>query len=261
MNAQELQKKYLTTYHRLKNIGFRNKLFLLLMIFFGTLYLYKYLNREYYIHHWSQDIPHSEIIVLSIAVGIISILTLLLMKSFSFVNTRRVNTYKRIFKKDFIDCVSNEIPEIEEYIYYQKLHPQIFYDSNLFNSKYSDYVGDDWIKGRYDEIYFEMCELHVFNLFKNVFSGIFAKISITNPIDITESIALNKDYITYFEAKHKAEVLASQRQDEIFVAIKMDGDFFEADNPKMIKSVEENILLLKDIIHLSKTITATNLVN
>jgi hypothetical protein len=41
----------------------------------------------------------------------------------------------------------------------------------------------------------------------------------------------------------------------------MDGEFFEADNPKMIKSVEENILLLKDIIHLSKTITAVNPVN
>jgi len=242
MNAQELQKKYLTTYHRLKNIGVRNKLFLLLMMLPGTLSVYYFLNTEYYFHHWDRFMPHSEIIVLSIAVGIISILTLLLMKSFSFVNSRRVNTYKRIFKKDFIDCVSNEIPEIDEYIYYQKIHPQTFYDSNLFKSKYSDYVGDDWIKGRYDEIYFEMCELHVFNLFKNVFSGIFAKISIITPIGITDSIAKNKDYITDFEAKHKAEVLASQRQDEIFVAIKMDGEFFEADNPKMIKSVEENIL-------------------
>ena len=261
MNAQELQKKYLTTYHRLKNIGYRNKLFLFLMIFPGILYVYSYLNREYYIHQWYRFIPHSEIIVLSIAVGIISIITLLLMKSFSFVNSRRVNKYKCIFKKDFIDCVSDEIPEIDEYIYYQKIHPQTIYDSNLFKSKYSDYVGDDWIKGRFDEIYFEMCELHVFNLFKNVFSGIFAKINTTNPIDITDSIAKNKDYITDFEAKHKAQVLASQRQDEIFVAIKMDGEFFEADNPNMIKSVDENILMLKDIIHLTKTITACNRMN
>ena len=261
MNAQELQKKYLTTYYRLKNIGYRNKLFLLLMILPGTLSVYYFLNTEYYFRHWNRFMPHSEIIILSIAVGIISILTLLLMKSFSFVNTRRVNTYKRIFKKDFIDCVSDEIPEIDEYIYYQKIHPQMFYDSNLFKSKYSDYVGDDWIKGRIDEICFEMCELHVFNLFKNVFSGIFARISITNPIDITDSIAKNKDYITYFEAKHKAQVLASQRQDEIFVAIKMDGEFFEANNPNMIKSVDENILMLKDIIDLTKTITAANRVN
>ena len=58
--------------------------------------------------------------------------------------------------------------------------------------------------------------------------------------------------------KHKAKVLASQNQREIYVAIQMNGNFFEGDNPKMIKSIDHDVTMLKDIISLLKRITGAD---
>jgi len=104
-----------------------------------------------------------------------------------------------------------------------------------------------------------MCELHVFNLFKNIFSGIFTRIKIPeDSINIRLSKAQNSAYILAFEAKYAARVLTSQKQNEIFIAIKMNGNFFDADNPKRIESADENIVMLKDIVDLIKKITGAS---
>jgi hypothetical protein len=63
--------------------------------------------------------------------------------------------------------------------------------------------------------------------------------------------------IASFEEKYKAKVVTSQNANTIFVALKMDGKFFEADNTKMIEKTDENIVMLKDIIDLIKKIAAS----
>jgi hypothetical protein len=257
MNTRELQKKYLTIYDNLKSKGAQNKVLMLLLTIPASFYAYLVLES----HNWEKYTPHYQIVLTMFGMAFVMILIVLSIKSFSFVNWRKTNSFKYYFKTELFDAIKSEIPEICAYVYNQKIHQKIFDHSKLFKSQFSDYIGDDWITGRFNENTFEMCELHVFNLFKNIFSGIFTRIKVhTNSINILENIALNRQCISDFEAKHKAKVIASQNQREIYVAIKMNGNFFEGDNPKMIKSIENDITMLKDIISLLKRITGADMV-
>lgn len=203
--------------------------------------------------------PHSQIIIITIGVGLAMILIVLTINSFSFINSWKAKSFKYYFKTELFDCIKAEIPEICDYVYNQKIHPKVFYNSNLFKSKYSDYIGDDWIRGWINEKSFEMCELHVFNLFKSIFSGIFIKIKVNGEtININSNKASIKEYILDFEAKYNGKVLISQNIDDIFLAIEMRGKFFEADNPRMIKLSNENVIMLKNIVDLIKKITGAN---
>lgn len=256
MTIKELQDKYLSIYNSFKNVGFKNKIILIFMSIPATVYLYTTLEGKYYKHHWNQFMPHNRIVIITIGIGIAMILIILTIKSFSFIYTRKANTYKFNFKQELFDCLKTEIPEISDYFHSQKIHPKVFNNSHLFKTRYSDYIGDDWILGRIDNIAFEICELHVFTLFRNIFSGIFIRI-ITNDvsINIIDEIAQNNLPISDFELKYKAKILASQNQNEIFLAIKMKGKFLEADNPRTLKSTDENVIMLKKIVDLIKKIT------
>lgn len=259
MTTQELQKKYLSIYHSFKNVGFKNKIILLLMIIPAIFYSYLILDGKYYRYHWDRFMPHSQIVIITIGAGLAMILIIITIKSFSFINSRKAKSFRFYFKTELFDYVKSEIPEICDYVYNQKIHPKVFYNSNLFKTKYSDYIGDDWIRGRVNNVLFEMCELHVFNLFKNIFSGIFIKIRKNeDSISIADNIAWTKEYISNFEVKYNAKVLTSQNQNGIFIAIEMKGKFFEADNPKMIILSNENVILLNDIVDLIKKITGSN---
>lgn len=259
MTIQELQKKYLTIYNSLKIAGFINKITLLLITIPALLSAYHFLDDEYHIHHWNRFMPHSQILLIILVIALVLILIIFTINSFSFINPRNDTSFRWDFKSELFDCAMSEIPEIYDYINNQKIHPKVFYNSGLFKSEYSDYVGDDWIRGHFNEISFEICELHVFNLFKNIFSGIFTRIKIPeDSINIKLSKAQNSAYILAFEAKYAARVLTSQKLNEIFIAIKMDGKFFEADNPRKIESADENILMLKDIVDLIKKITSAD---
>jgi hypothetical protein len=255
MNIQELQKKYLTIYESCKNVGVKNKVLMLFLTFPATLYAYFFLEG----HRWERFMPHWQIVVITISILLVMILMIISIKSISFINSRKARSFKYYFKTELFDCIKNEIPEICDYVFNQKIHPKIFYNSNLFKSRYSDYIGDDWIRGCFDKITFEMCELHVFNLFKNIFCGIFVKIGInTDSVDATDNIHKNKKYISDFEGKYKAKVLTSCGQRDFFVAIKMNGKFFEADNPRQIKSIDAHVLMLKDMVDLIKIIAGAN---
>lgn len=260
MTIQELQKKYLSIYNDFRKAGFRNKIILLLLTIPAILYSYLVLDGKYHRYHWGSFMPHSQIIIITIGIGLAIFLIILTINSFSFINSQKAKSFKYYFKAEMFDCIRYEIPEICDYIYNQKIHPKVFYNSNLFKSRYSDYVGDDWIRGQINNISFEMCELHVFNLFKNIFSGIFTRIRTDEYlINITDSMTQNKEYISDFEVKYNGKVLTSQNQNEIFIAIEMKGKFFEADNQKTIQLSNENVLMLKDVVELIKKITTTNI--
>lgn len=259
MTSKELQDKYLSVYYSLKNIGFKNKLILLVLTIPSVLLMYRFLDVKFNRYHLGKLIPHNQIVIITICIGIALILTILTIKSFSFIHTQNAKSFKHYFKTDLFDCVRSEIPEVNDYKYNQKIHPKVFYNSNLFKSKFSDYVGDDWIRGQINNIPFEMCELHVFNLFENIFSGIFTRIGIYDAsISITEILVHNKIHISDFEEKYHAKILVSQNQNGMFIAIKMNGIFFEANNPQTIKSTDANVKMLKDIIDLIKRIIGAN---
>lgn len=233
---------------------------LFLAIIPATLYGYLELEKRYYRFQWYKHMPHSQIVWTAIGIGLAMVFLLLTIRSFSFINARKARSFRFCFKQELFDCVKTEIPEICDYRYNQKIHPSIFYKSGLFKSKYSDYTGDDWIIGQTNNALFDMCELHVFNLFKDIFSGIFIRIRMnTAPDYLTGNLKLTEEIILAFEEKYNGKVLTSQIGKEMYIAIKLKGKFFESINPRAIEMSNTNVQMLKDIVGLVKRITDNKL--
>lgn len=255
MNLAELQQKYLTLYKHFRRMGIRNKLYMILLTLPAVIYAYLELDGKYKHHHLDKSISHASVVWISIGMEVFMLLLLISIRSFAFVNLRRTKGFTYHFKNELFAWLQTEIPEIDEYIYNQKIHPDIFYRSGLFKSKHSDYVGDDWIKGHFGDIRFEMCELHVFNLFKNIFSGIFVRIRLCSGTDLPKEVVMSGNTaLANFETKYKARVLSSQQGKDVFLAIKMNGKFFEGNTPRLIQSVDNHVALLKDLMGLLKEV-------
>ncbi len=257
MTIQDIKLKYSTIYCSYKKIGLKNKIYFLILTLPAALYSYLTLEAKYLKYHNSWKIPHIYIIYIAILIEIGLILIVLSIKSISFINYNKVKSYKYYFKFELFECIKKEIPEIKSYIQNQKINRRFFDNSNLFTCNYSDYVGDDWIGGEINNFKFEMCELHVFSLLKNVFSGIFVRIKIKeNSINLEDKLNKNSTYFTEFENRHNAKVLTSSDFENIYIAVKIEGDFFESDNTEMIESIDENFIILKDTVNLIKVITS-----
>lgn len=255
MNLEELQKKYSLILSRLKVVGFRNKLVLFLLSFPASLYAYFYMDSCFFKFHLGKEMPHSLFIVLMIGLEILMALAIFSMKSISYVNSRRVNMFKLHFKAELFEYIRREIPEIDNYLFNQKINPRIFYESTLFEAKYGDYKGDDWVRGHFANASFELCELHVFNLSKRIFFGIFAWLrSKANSVDFAGNLKKHSVSILTFEKTYGATILTSSINDRVFVAFKMEGKFFEADTIESIRAVSRDVQMLKDIVGLLKLI-------
>jgi hypothetical protein len=255
MNITEIQIKYRLIIHDLKIKGNINRI----LFFFQLLFLVAYYTFPGIksLDIWGTWIANVAIIIAPI---------ILTINSITFVNSHKVRSVKQNFKNDFFQCVKQEIPEFVSYIPAQKIHPRIFYSSSLFRRRYDDYIGDDWISGHYKGIPIELCELHVFKLFKVTFNGIFvrckfSKIFERTVVHFSNRLALTgvcspviTEQIIKFCEKNNATVHLSYIQNNIFIAFNLKGSFFENKNRKTIDKLDKDFFMLQEIAEIMRTI-------
>jgi hypothetical protein len=186
-DIKTLQNFYSSAYYCLRRNGSKNKLLLIILSLPAIAYalLDIYGNYDYY--------ELEDLIYISGGLIVIIITIILSINTLSFVNSQRTVDLKLRFKNDFFECNRKQIPEIKKYFYNQKIHPKYFYASDLFKSVHTDYIGDDLFYGEYKGCVFEICELHVFKVFKQIFDGLFIRIIGISP-------RINND-TTHYHAK------------------------------------------------------------
>jgi len=240
---------YASVLYSIKRNGLRNKLFLALLAIPASIFGYYYVDAEYKAIHLK--FPHEYLIYLALASGIILITIILTINSVSFINSRKIGKIKDEFKKDLFNCICIQIPELKDLSYRQKLHPDVFYTSGLFSSVHTDYIGDDLIQGEYKGHSFELCELHVYRIFKQIFHGLFVRIEIVSGNINIEKLFNSLDQgIRSLEVKHNL-VIDLSLNTFLFMAIRKEGKMFEYQN---VNELDEDVALLKDVVELVKVI-------
>jgi hypothetical protein len=263
MNLQELKNKYLIIYKDLKTTGSIYKLVVLLMLFLGLLRTFFLMNEKYYTDDWYKYMSHGLFLFLLLGLAVFWTGVLLISNSVSFVNYKRVNSFKYDFKQEFMQYAETEIPEINFYVFNQKMLPAVFNDSRLFSSRYSDYYGDDFIRGDYRDVGFEMCELHVFRLFSGIFHGIFVKCKFQSPLINDKAYSINdtvSGLVSRFEETYNTKIETSVIQDDVYIAVHLKDKFLKCDNERQIENMDHDFNLLNDLIQLIKEVISLNAV-
>jgi hypothetical protein len=255
MTVSEIKEKYRTKFEIVLRVGHRKRLILIGLIIAAPFVAYvKAIGRSH------SGITEEELLmsllayIVIIAVFVAVVLTI---NPMSFINQLNRNKFRFAFKKDLEAYLKQDIPEITDYLYLRRIDAPTFKASGLFTHKYSDYQGDDWLKGVYRNVKFELCELHVFNIFKPIFSGFFVKCklgcdALTQP---EEQIASS---IVSLKSKYNVTVNLSEVQGNIYMAIGVDGQLLENNSRKSIENVERDIALIKDIVGLVKVVVDAN---
>ena len=183
----------------------------------------------------------------------------LTINSKNLLLTKTNFSLKASFKHDLYIYLKQEIPEITNYIFYEKIHENIYYNSMLFKRKYDTYIGDDWIAGSYNGVQFELCELHVYFLLENIFNGIFIRCKFEQKIEtkiinidnLSESI---QAAIRVFESKYSSTIRLSNIYTNTYIAVCLKGYFFENDNYEMIEKISNDVVMLKEIVEIIKLV-------
>jgi hypothetical protein len=254
MIIDELEAKYLNVLQTLKKQGTKNKILVMLLLIPAGIYAYFDLTNNNNGYQERDQISQGMLIVICIGVVIFWIFIILMSKSITFINNKSLRYFNNSFKKELFDCLKNDITELQEYIYYSKIKPAVFYASGLFNSRYDDYLGDDWMRGTYKGVVFDLCELHVSRLFKPIFNGIFVKCDYRALQESEKFFSiLDNPLFKDFENRYCAAIHSSANHSCIYIAVDMKGYFFENKNRSSIEKLDMDSAMLKDLIALIKT--------
>lgn len=259
MNIEELKNHYLNIYTEFRKRGFRYKMSLLVtLVPVFIFYLYKYYSRNNYIDFQDQK---TIIYLILVVIGIYVFfgINLLVLDSMTFISQRKVVAMKNNFKHELRAIIETEIPEITEYIYYQKIHPNTFFSSGFFKSRNDEYLGDDWMKGSYKDVSFELCELCVYKVYKRTFNGIFVHLNFeldkeNKKLTINDFGKEAQELMTQFMNTFNAEIRISNVDYKMYMLIKIKGIFFENKNVKSILKLDKDIDMLKDIVKILKLV-------
>ncbi len=266
LTPEEIKRKYVSLFYDFRKRGYKLKLILLLIIIPASYKSYHEVNafnQNQINAHSNSAMSHYTIILIAIGLTISYILIALTLNSMYFVNSKYINASKCSFKDDLFYCFKQEIPELTEYSFLQKIHPRTFYASKLFKNKYSDYNGDDWMHGCYNGIEFVLCELHVFNLFKPIFNGIFVRCIFDKLIDhqLIKLTQINNSIYpitTDFSNKYNSDIQFSNIENNLFISFSLKGYFFENEKIETINKIDKDVNMLKDIINVVKNIIDNN---
>jgi hypothetical protein len=252
MDIKNIQQYYSSVFYSLRRNGLKNKLLLIILSIPAVFYAYYDVNARYQYYDW--DYPHECLYYLCGVLLVIILLAILTINTISFVNSQRVRGIRKSFKKELFECISEQIPEIQGYCYNKKIHPKYFKDSGLYKSTHTDYIGDDLFNGEYKCSKFEICELHVFKLFKQIFDGLFIRIQINlSSIQSKEVDACLVSTLSMFKETYNINVKVSN-SNVIYVAVKHHGKFFEQSNLREIGVLGDDIIVLSDVVKLTKGI-------
>ena len=190
--------------------------------------------------------------IFSAIFGGIILLFALTVNSLSFVNDRKIKTFRYHYKKDIINSVRLAFPEIKDYLFNQKLNQHYFIDSKLFKKKFYEYLGDDGIKCNYNNIDYEFCELNVYRVFRTVFHGIFIVAFFPDGADDNRqkiSTLLNE----FMKANNKKAVFSTANE-YLYIAIHLKQPFLEFNTEKQILNVDNEIKFIENILLLMRGI-------
>jgi hypothetical protein len=256
----DLSLKYETQFRELVKKGKGRKITLMLWLIPAALFLHHKIEVSYHARNAFSGFSPEDLILLSIGMYVFMNILVLMIHSTSFVSTRTWNRYKREFKADFFAQVSKNCPELKSSKYLGKIHPSKFKESGLFSPEFSDYNGDDWFYGCYKETRFELCELEVINSwFRNIFSGIFIHCILPqDPHNDLKGPLSGKEAVE-FVSKYHARIKMSGIGKSLYIALEMDGDFFENSRLRFIRRISRDAILLEDIVRLIKSIIDLNL--
>jgi len=257
MTIPEVIQRYSTVYNKIIAKGRRNKIIFIILLIPATLSAYNHFLYNPRLHSEREKLSDYDSIYVFVALGLLCLSLALLLKSSSFISRKQSRCLDLSFKHDLSECIRQNIPEITEYLHIRKIDPLTFKASGLFNQKYSDYKGDDLLKGVYRNVKFELCELHVFNIFKPIFSGFFVKCKLGCDTlrQAEEPIASS---IISLKSKYNVTVDISEVQGNIYIAIGVDGLLLENNSRKSIENIERDVALIKDIVGLVKVVVDAN---
>jgi len=258
MTIKDLQEKYTGMLKVFIWKGIMYKILLTLLLIPASLYIYCEVVSYNSVYN-KGGITNNTIIIITVLLYLILAISVITINTMLFVNTAAINSFNSSFKKDLFIHFQNEIPELLDYRYNQKISDMVFYESELFNDSFTDYNGDDWMHGRYKNLDFSLCELHVFSLFKQVFNGIFVSIFIENSLSNT-AVARIKDleeieaHISTFEEKYNSHIKVSHTNNHIYLALGLEGYFFENSGRAAINKLEKDVEMLKNIMSVIRII-------
>ena len=260
MNIEELKSHYLNIYKDFNKRGFRYKFVLMLTVIPAAFNIFRTrsggFNSSY---RWYQGMSLTSIVLVLLAIIAFWAINIFIMDSMLFISNRKLIAIKNNFKHDLRSIIETEIPEITDYIYYQKIHPNTFFSSGFFKSRDDEYLGDDWMKGYYKDVKFELCELNVYKVFKKKFNGIFVHLTFEDEkadkkLSITDFGVEAKELMSHFMNTYNAIINISNVDYKMYLSFKMDGIFFENKNKKSILKLDTDFNMLKDIVRIIKLV-------
>lgn len=267
MTIQEFKDQHLTLYRDQYKEGFVNKLLALFILVLALIFAYNLCFNGH--DQGAKKLSETYRILIVISVGLFFTASLIFSDPLYFVFPIKVWSAKRKYKIDLFEIIKSITPEIVKYSPGKKISPIEFFNSGLFNERFEDYSGDDWMEFSYNNNLFIACDLKVTRLFKNIFQGLFVTYYSCNkeadflirfdPSDnnSTGSDALSKsssNLINSYCKTNNSMVIISQKKCSLYIAIERNKNIFERTNLKTINSLENEIEIFKTNIQIVRSI-------
>jgi hypothetical protein len=253
---QDLKDKYLSIYENLKKDGTHKKYPVLALTLGCLLLVFLKMEGNYQYRSPYNIMSQSTLIFIFIGIAAIVVFIILQMNPVMFLPKNRLARFGFHYKKDVVGLLQKEIPEIKEYVPYQKIHQKVFRAARLFDPTYSDYRGDDWMKGEYGNVRFELCELLVMHQLKPIFHGFFIKCYFPEIHD-NQYLFMGDHFsvvhrMEEFESNYRAKIRKSIDGRNLYFAIDFEKRFLTYETKAQIESMDYDYYLLKDTIQLLK---------
>jgi hypothetical protein len=248
----KLKDKYWLDFSDIKSSARWNKLLLIFLIIEWVVNSAFHFDRNLTILENIKLFSKSGLFLFSVIFTVVVLLLAITTNTLAFVNTKKLQEYRYHFKKDIINSVRLAFPEIQNYVFYQKLSRNYFVNSKLFKKNFQEYQGDDWLKCNYNGIDYEFCELNVYNVFRTVFHGIFIVGYFPEGVDDQrEKIAA---LLNEFMKTNNKKAVFSTAQEYLYIAIHLDTTYLECENEKQVLNVENEIKFTENILLLMRGI-------
>jgi hypothetical protein len=236
----------------LKKLGTRNKVILALMLIPASCLGYISIRPILLHSKETSGIPESRFILFFCGLCILWIILALVSRSITFVNENRLKYFHFEVKKQLYEILKTGDPEIIGYYPDGRIRPDVFHASGLFPWDYDDYQGDDYIKGLFNGIQFNLCEMHVSRLFHPIFNGIFVHCFHFSKLNFNSELIMNSSAVLDFQKKYHAEIKVSMNHNSLYLIAGMDGYFLEGSSFASIEKLQNDLAMLKDLISIVK---------
>ena len=269
MTSQEITDKHIKIFRSQRREGVIAKFIILFLLALASIYAYFELRYYDEAGKFEKEIKEEQIVNAVAVTGVFFAVLLLVSRSIIYVYPPKLKSARRKYKKDIYHFIITQHPEITEYLPNQKISPGEFYASKLFRTKPEDYKGDDWLKATILGHNVVMCELRVFRLFRNIFTGLFIKCSnikrsIPNPLYFNHLYPASGEHpyfsndtilsISDYCRKYESGICVSTVDDTLYIGIERNKNLFERTSLEAIRNLPEDFEIFKSNFEITKCI-------